>query len=73
MSNQLSSSNLILLGWGETCVPVKVEVLKELSDVDKDAMIIAFFVGLIFGGLVALLCAKLCIKDISRFKVKLQN
>ena len=51
------------------CLPYTVEVVKKFFDVDKAWVGGAFFLGLLIGALIAVLVARLCIKDVAKYKV----
>ena len=53
-----------------TCLAVEVEVEKSLLDADFMSIGIAVAIGLIVGGLLMLVCAKLCLKDIAKKRVR---
>ena len=55
---------------GNRCFSYDVVVTQSFWDADKLAAGVAFLVGALAGGLLGLLCAKLCMKDIARVKVR---
>ena len=52
------------------CLLVEMPVVKDFWEVDTLSVVLAVIIGAVVGGLIALGCSKLCMKDLMRYKVR---